>query len=186
MDQISILKEKLVSWLKGLTGREKAIMAGMLLVVAVFMLDGILTPLHQAFKDQEAKLQKLERHAQEVPFVIERYVRLLNRKKALDQEFKDVELTEGPLAYIESLIKDKGISDKFTINEQRSKPVGDKYEQTPFLIKFSVSELGQLVRLLDGLVHGKQPLALNRINFTKSRRGDSLEIDMEVYAIKRL
>ena len=172
---------------RGLSPREQKLLLGAVAVVVIFMVFSFIQPIQNMFLDQSLELSKAEQEVHNIAVEINRYQRLKLRRSQVEQEFKSVEIKEGALSHLESLVKDKaGIAQgAFTIKDQPPKPFGAGYQQTFFSVNFSTTDYPRLIDFLKELVDGPKPLVVKRLDLKRTRGGDKLEIDLEISSITK-
>ena len=188
------MKRMLRSWaeaarqrLKQMSGRERAALGVLALFVVGLVMQQLFSSIDGAFAEQQARLEKANGDRKALPFVLDRYLKLESKKKAIEQAYKEVQVVEDPLAQLESLLKSKSSVDKtFSINDVAPKRFGGSYEQHSFAVRFSIMDYPQLVELLKELVTGPKPFMLKNLRITKTRGGQRLEVDLDVSSIKRI
>ncbi|HMO02763.1 MAG TPA: hypothetical protein PKD37_06860 [Oligoflexia bacterium] len=113
---------------------------------------------------------------------------LKKRKKAIEQAYQEVEIAEGALTLLESMIRLKlGLAPgAFLIKDRDPTPFGGGYEQTSFSIKFTTVELDKLVEFLKELTTGSKPMILKSLSLKRRNIDNKLDVDMEVTSIRKI
>ena len=189
LEQSSVIKpsisNKMVALFSAYSGREQLLMLGAI-IVAVYISGSMLTEkVSYAFHTQSEDIERLGKDLKALPFVLERYKKLQSRKKDIENEFKSLEMDEGLLSILESILKSKLGSSKFNIEPRKEMKFGNDYEQIPASVKFSVGDIRTLVAVLQEITEGKQKLLVTRLDVQKNRIGDALDIDMDVSSLRK-
>lgn len=176
-----------VARFQGLTKREKAIILVAAVVVAFMGLYQIYEPIRASFRSQSERLATLEANMKGVGLSIERYMKFKARRDKIEEDYKGIEFKEGALSHLENLVRSKaGIATGFTIKDNPPKEFAGNYEQTPFNIKFTTTNLESLIEFLKELARGPRPLIISKIDLQKSRFADRLEVDVDASSIRRI
>lgn len=168
-----------------LSGREKILV----LVAAIGILFSgaylIYSPIEEAFLEQSRQLEDTARNLQNVSAALARYKKLGARREEVEREFREVEIAEGALSYLEELVKTKAGVLNPQISPKDMRDFGSEYEQAPFLIRFPIVDLARLVQFLETLVNGPKPFILASLDIKRRPAGDSLDVELEVSSIRR-
>lgn len=174
-------------WYGRLSLREQGLViasmgVGLLLLLIVVVQDSL-----QAFADQNKEELELQVAMKNIAVALERYTKLDGRRAAIEARYKQVEIKEGALSHLETIIKQKaGIGPgNFSIRELPAKEFGGNFEQLSFSVKFSTSDLSSLVAFLREVVYGEKPLIVGRIDVQMNRRQDALDVELDVSTIRR-
>lgn len=178
--------EKVIAWFRALSHRERSIVvAGAVLILAIGA-DQMYSPLEEMFSAQADKLAAYQRNATATPAVVERYARLRSRREQLEKRFKEIEFKEGALSYIENLVRQQpGVAPGFDIREGSPKSFGKFYQQQPYLVRFQTTNATGLVEFLKSVARGERSLLISKLEIQKPRRGDRLEVDLELNTIRK-
>lgn len=169
-----------------LTARERLIVGGAITLLVLFVLVKTIEATRDSFAAQSQRLQQVEGELERLTRYANRYLRLRSQKEAIEAGYREVQIEEGVLSHLEALIKEKaGVTTGFSINDLAVRPFGGGFEQAPFNVKFSTSELSKLVDFLSELVNGPKRLILSKLTIRKSRRGDRLDVELDVSSIRR-
>jgi len=180
------ITRQVLDWFYARSGREQALVLATIVFVLVTLANQAYTPLSTAFSDQAQELAALERNATATPAVIERYGRLHARREQLEKRFKEIEFKDGALSYIENLVRQQpGVAPGFDIRESSPRSFGKAYQQQPFLVRFQTTNAQGLVEFLKSVVRGERSLLITKLEIQKPRRGDRLEVDLELNTIKK-
>ena len=170
---------------KKLSGRERGIIWMAVALGVMFVVYGFGERVNGVFAAQSTRLEDAVKGVNSTSALLERYLKLKSRRDTIEREYRGVEIKEGVYAHIENLIRSKlGISSGFTIKDNPPKEMGGDFEQVTYSIKFQLPTLQPLVDFLREIVHGQRPLLLSRLDVLKSRRGDRLEVDLDVVSIR--
>lgn len=177
-----------VTWFTKLSQREKVIVVAAALIGIVFGIHALYEPIQIAFEEQSVQLAKIETDKKTVEIVLDRYQKLVQKKRALESRYQEFEIKEGVLSYLERLVKEKGkVPDgKYKITSNKEREFGGSYEQAPFTIKFDTASMPDLVEFLNEVVQGAQPLILTRIDLTKSPVTSLLTVEVDVSTIRKV
>ncbi len=184
--QIIELTRKGVAWFYALSQREQGMVVAGALVLMVVGLNQAYTPIRDVYTHQADRLAELHRHATAAPAVVERYSRLGARREQLEKRFKEIEFKEGALSYIENLVRQQpGVAPGFDIREGTPKAFGKSFEQQPFLVRFQTTNAAGFVEFLRSVTRGERSLLISKLEIQKPRRGDRLEVDLELNTIRQ-
>lgn len=177
------------TWLMGqytrLSARERIILAALGLFVGGMIAWSGYEQASDIVADQSTRLEKAHETLDSTAGSLERYVKLKARRDMIEREYRGVEIKEGVYAHLENLIRTKlGLSSGFTIKDSPPKNMGGNFDQTTFTVKFTTPTLQPLVDFLKEVTHGQRPLLLSSLDAVKSRRGDVLEVTIEVVSIR--
>lgn len=178
--------DKVIAWFRALSIRERSIVvAGAVLILAIGA-DQLYSPIEEIFAEQAEKLAAFQRNATATPAVVERYARLRSRREQLEKRFKEIEFKEGALSYIENLVRQQpGVAPGFDIREGSAKSFGKFYQQQPYLVRFQTTNATGLVEFLKSVARGERSLLISKLEIQKPRRGDRLEVDLELNTIRK-
>lgn len=184
--QVIALIKKGIAWFHALSQREQSIVVTGVVVLVAIGLNQAYTPISDAFGRQDDRLAELQRYASAAPAVIERYSRLGARKEQLEKRFKEIEFKEGALSYIENLVRQQpGVAPGFDIREGTTKEFGKSFEQQPFIVRFQTTNAAGFVEFLRSVARGERSLLISKLEIQKPRRGDRLEVDLELNTIRQ-
>ena len=171
-----------------LSNRERLVVSVAILVVGLIVIYQFYQPIRVAFLEQNQRLELAEADIQKTGQLIDQYRKLKSKRDGIEERYKKVEIKEGELSYLEGVVKRKaGVEPgNYTIKDGAVREFGGSYEQAPFLIKFTTTSLSNLVDFLSEVVHGLHPLLLSKIDISKSRAMDRLDIEVEVNSIRRV
>lgn len=170
-----------------LSRRERLFLLGAGLLVAFLLLLYISGPLTTAFRRQSAELAKARMDAATLPGVARRYLEIRARRAGIENRYKQVEFRDGTvLSHLEKLIREKAEipSKEFNIRQGEARDFGRDYQQTPFTVKFSTAKVPSLVEFLKELVEGPKPMVLSRLDITRRRGSNRLDVEIDASAIK--
>ena len=177
-----------ITWFTKLSQREKVIVVAATLIGVVLGIHALYEPIQIAFEEQSVQLAKIETDKKTVEIVLDRYQKLVQKKRALESRYQEFEIKEGVLSYLERLVKEKGkVPDgKYKITSNKEREFGGSYEQAPFTIKFDTASMPDLIEFLNEVVQGAQPLILTRIDLTKSPVTSLLTVEVDVSTIRKV
>lgn len=189
------MKEKLLDLIKKfnlhfekLSKRERLLIAIPAILVIIFISYELLViPTKEAFLAQELEYKKAEDNLDNLAIALERYVKLKNRLKDIEEQYREIETTESGSTLLEKLVLEKVNVPKgsFNITDGQPQLFGGNYEKTPYTVRFSTTDLPKLVAFFEELTHGKTPMILRRLDLRK--RGDRvLDVEIEVSGIRRI
>ena len=170
-----------------LSQRERLLVLGAAVIGGILVLAYFAGPVTTAFRQQSAAITRARMDASTLPAVARRYLEIKARRAAIENRFKQVEFREGTvLSHLEQLIRDKAQipAKEFNIRQGEARDFGKDYEQTPFTVKFSTTNLAALVEFLKELVEGSKPMILSRLDVTRRRGSNRLDVEMDASAIK--
>jgi hypothetical protein len=174
------------NWFRSLSEREKGLVLGGVLVLLMIGANQLAAPIQGAFSAQEQRLAELERFANATPAVVERFSRLKSRREQLEARFREIEFKEGALSYIENLVRQQpGVAPGFDIREGTPRSFGKAFEQLPFGVRFQTTSASGFVDFLKSVARGERSLLITKLEIQKPRRGDRLEVDLELNTIRQ-
>ncbi|RIL09570.1 MAG: hypothetical protein DCC75_06240, partial [Proteobacteria bacterium] len=136
--------------------------------------------------EQEQRLSTAKNDIETVALGLVRYNKLIARRQAIEDTYSKMEFSEGALSYLDKLVREKaGIVGGDPIKAMRPKPFAGKYEQDPFTIRFTITDLPRLVDFLFELVRGPRPMILASLDLKRRAAGDALEATMDVASIRK-
>lgn len=168
-----------------LSSRERVLVAICGVAVLVSALYLIYAPIEESFAAQERELNDATLKLQNVAAALTRYQKLRARREEVEREFREVEISEGALSYLEELVKTKAGVLNPQINPRDIRDFGSQYEQAPFQIRFPIVDLTRLVQFLETLVKGPKPFILASLDIKRRPAGDSLDVELEVSSIRK-
>lgn len=173
------------TWFQKLSSREQQLIILAALAVTVMLVYGVGNKTYQAFETINSNLSYANEELTTVSNLLSQYSKAKSQRDRIENEFRSVEFKEGELTYLEELIKKKlNLNSGFTITPRAVTKFGINYEQHPFTVKFSLSDLKLIMEFLNEIVSGPQPLLLTRLDIRMTRNGETLEVDMDVSSIK--
>ncbi len=194
-----IEKDRLNLWLEAarqyylkLSQREKLLIISFFTLAVIILIQQAYLPVQSAFARQKVELERIERDAETITFLLDRHLRLMIRKEEIESSYREVEMKEGVLSYLETLIRDKGgIESGYQLRDNQPRDFAGQYEQTPFTIRFSTTSLPRLVDLLTEIVHGPRPLILTRLDMRRGSRiatsgAQPLNVEIDVSSLRRI
>lgn len=187
-EQLKNFKQNALDWFTALSQREQLIVAGGTAGLVVALLYAfIFSPIVDFIEQQEQDVAAAYRELQALPHALARYDRVRTRRAEIEKLYKSIEMPEGASAYLETLVKDKaGIPPAgFTIKESIPRKFGNIYEQVPYNVQYRITDHNKLINFLQELIEGPRPFIVNRVNLSRSRLGDHIEVDLEVSSVRK-
>ena len=182
-DVYSLLKEQYSK----LSPEKQKLSLAVLIGIPIVIAFSIYSPIIEAFSSQSIELEEIQKKVTSViPVELKNHFRLKNLRSDIEKEYKQIELHEGTLSYLEKLVKDQiGVNqDYFSIDDnQPPQPFGSIFERTPFTIRFKTSNLEKMTSFLKELSYGKQPFLITKLDMTKTYSG--LDIIIDVVSISK-
>jgi type II secretory pathway component PulM len=169
-------------WLKR-TAREKVIFSVALVFLAVvFVYPTFVEPVFAAFREQSEQLNRLRKAYEETPKSLERYAKLLSRRKDIDAFYSKADISAEPLGYIEGLLRSiaQASPGSYNVSPKEGIPLGGKYTHRFVDVSFQTTSYENLVAFLKELTNGKQPMLISRIDLSKSPGSEILSVKLDV------
>ena len=178
-----------VAWVTKLSKRERMLIGLPIpIIVVIFLYSVLYRPIADAFASQRVELEAAQLEIKTVAVMLEKFKTLRARRQELETRYREIEIKEGGLTLLESLIRAKldPPPGSFTIKEggSPSREFGGSYEQQNFIVDFTTGDLGKLVAFLQEVVHGPKPLILKRLEMRK--QGERLHVVLDVSSIRRI
>jgi hypothetical protein len=164
------------------TPREKVVagIAGVFLGITV-VYPTCIEPIVAAFAEQSSRIESLQNTYSVTPDILDRYSKLVVRRKEIDSFYSQADLSADPLSYLEGLLKETAqAAGSYEVTPRQGMQLGGKYSHKFFLVKFKTASYENLVSFLRALTSGKQPMLISQINLDKQGAGDSLSVQLEV------
>lgn len=177
------------SQVKGFSQREKMMLAGGILILLGTCLYMVYEPVRDAFQDQTHRFEDLTRQMDNVSLALKRYLKLKNRREAIEALYKEVEISEGVRTLLANLVETKaGIAlGQYEIKQNDEHEFGKGYMQSSFKISFVITDYARLIGFLSEVVSGPKPLILQGLEIRRRSTNDgSLEISLDVSTIRRI
>ncbi|MFN4894636.1 MAG: type II secretion system protein GspM [Pseudomonadota bacterium] len=164
------------------TSREKVIGSIAVLFLGVTVVyPTFIEPVVSAFAEQSKRIESLQNTYSVTPDILDRYSKLISRRKDIDSFYSQADLSADPLSYLEGLLKDKAqAAGSYEVTPRQGIQLGGKYTSKFFLVKFKTASYENLVAFLKAVTTGKQPMLISQINLDKQGAGDSLAVQLEV------
>ncbi len=179
--------EPVKHWFTKLSGRERGLVlvSGVCLFFIAFY-QIIWSPVTEVFAEQAIELSKTEEGLKTLPESLRMFSVRRARLKELEAEYKEIEITEGELSYLENLVKTKiGISAGHSIRDLQVKDFGKDYEQASFSVEFPTTELSKIVDFLTELTQGKKRMIVTELSINKTRNDERLEVEVKATSIRK-
>jgi len=184
---MALLKD-LGAYYTKMSSRERGLVVVVVLVVGVILSFNICSCTNQIFKAQQAEMERAKTESESVALVLKNYFKFKRKRDAIENQYKEVEISEGALSYLENLVKTKAQIElgRFQISDSAAKPFGLNFEQQPFSIKFSTTNLQAFVEFLKELSEGVKPFVFSSLDLSRMRGSDQLQVAMEVSSVRRV
>lgn len=184
--RLRILFESLRAQLKGLNAREKGLVGFVIVGALVWALVSTAQSIDGYFESQTIQLAKLREWEKFLPVRIVTYQSLRKRRQEIEERFKSSDAQTAIPTYLESVFSEKigTRGSNLAISNQPQAPLGEGYIQTPFSVRFQVTDVQPLVAFLTELNHGKQPLIVSEIEMAKTYAGDRVEVSLKVSGVR--
>jgi type II secretory pathway component PulM len=176
------IRAKLLSFWQQRTPREKIVASVAALFLAVTVVyPTFIEPVVAAFAEQSKKIDSLKNTYSVAPDILDRYSKLVVRRKEIDSFYSQADLSADPLSYLEGLLKDTAqAAGSYEVAPRQGMQLGGKYSHKFFLVKFKTASYENLVAFLKAITSGKQPMLISQIDLDKQGAGDSLSVQLEV------
>ena len=170
-----------------LSFREKGLLALMVLVFAGWLVYQGSLKVASKFAEQNQRLESVESLRAALPYRLADHAELQARKDAVEKAYQKVEISEGMLTYLETLLNGKSsIQRPFEIDDKQPKAFGGKYEQMQFLVKFGITDYAELINLLKELTQGDKPLIIKSISVKKYVGGRQLRVELDLTGVRKI
>lgn len=176
------IRSKLVDFWQKRTPREKVV-ASVALIFLFFTVvyPTFIEPVFLAFAEQSKRIESLQNTYSVTPDILDRYSKLVTRRKEIDSFYTQADLSADPLSYLEGLLKETAqAAGSYEVTPRQGIQLGDKYTHKFFMVKFKTASYENLVAFLKAITAGKQPMLISQINIDKQGAGDSLSVQLEV------
>ncbi len=169
-----------------LSERERLLIIGSAAVIFSLAATQLIASSISLFETQSRSITLAEEDIRTLPTVLERYTRLRARRDAIETQYRQVAMKEGALSYIEELIKSKLklVRPNFDIKDPAARPFGGQFEQLPYILKLSTTDIDALVDFLKEIVEGAKPLILSRLELQRRAGSERLEVEMDISSIR--
>jgi type II secretory pathway component PulM len=176
------ISTKIATYWNQRSPREKVIGVVAIAFLAVTVVyPSLIVPIGEAFSEQSRKLRELKNTYSVTPDILERYSKLVARRKDIDSFYSKVDLSSEPLSYLESLLKDTAqAGGTYNVTPRDGVQLGGKYSHKFFVVNFQTASYENLVAFLKALTSGKQPMLISQINLEKRAGGENLNVQLEV------
>lgn len=179
---MSKLSDRFAAFWSKRTAREKVISVVAVVVLSVTLgYPALVQPVLDAFGEQSRELEKLRKAYEETPKSLERYAKLVSRRKDIDSFYNNADLSAEPLSYIEGLLKTTAqAAGTYNVTPKEGVQLGGKYAHRFFDVNFQTSSYENLVAFLKALTSGKQPMLISKMDLVKSGGAQILTVKLEV------
>lgn len=184
--KLTALWQRATSEYARFSARERALVIAATSTVFIIASYLVYEPIANAFSGQAMAIADAEQNVKRISLELERYAKYETRRREIESRYKEVEIKEGALSYLETLLKEKGgVRSGFTIKDSPGREFGGDFEQVSFSVKFSTTDYERLLQFLKELVYGARPLILSKLDVQMNRRQTALDVDLEVSTIRR-
>lgn len=180
---MSEIREKLLTFWKQRTSREKVILVAAGIFVACFIIyPTVIAPVQEAFSEQSRQLTELRNTYEATPDILTRYANLVARRKDIDAFYSRADLSSDPLTHLETLLRDTAkAAGTYNVGTQKEGvPLGNKYIHKFFTVNFQTASYDDLSAFLKALTNGPQPMLVSQINLDKRSGAETLNVQLEV------
>jgi len=172
-----------------MSSREKSLIAAGVVIILGFVIYAVYEPIQKAFSAQGARFEETIHTMDNVSIALARYAKLRARRQTIEDLYKEVEISEGVRSLLANIVESKaGIpAGQYDIDGRDAREFGTGYEQTPFRLRFIITDYKRLVSFLNEIVNGPKPLILTGLDIKKRQTADgSLEVELDVSSIRRV
>lgn len=178
--------ERLGTWLRGLSARERNIVLGgglaLLLFLSYYLIFESLLP---KFHEQSTQLATHEEELRKLPGFIARYVQLKAQLGQMEATFQVNNSNLDVPAYVERIARNFPSLDRVNISARGAPTkLGQDFQQTGFKVNFATADVAALVQFLEKTIHGDHPLLVTRVDV--QRASNTLHIGIEMSHIQRV
>jgi type II secretory pathway component PulM len=176
------MKERFQKFWSQRTPRERVVAVVATLFVAITVLYPILVePVFAAFAEQSQEIDSLKKTYDVTPDTLDRYSKLLARKKDIEAFYSQADLSADPLSYLENLLKNTAqAAGSYNVTPREGIQLGGKYTTKFFAVNFQTGSYENLVSFLGAVTSGKQPMLISQINIDKRGAGETINVQLEV------
>ena len=164
------------------TARERSLLVfatGALFILSLWPM--VISPVQGAFLDQSRELHEASITYSVAPDILNRYSKLLGRRKELEKFYSGVDLSADPLSYLERLLRDTAkASGTYNVTPREGVQLGGKYAHKVFMVNFQTASMENLAAFLKELTTGAQPMLISQINLDKRSGAEALSVQLEV------
>ena len=164
------------------TARERSLLVfatGALFILSLWPM--VISPVQGAFLDQSRELHEASITYSVAPDILNRYSKLLSRRKELEKFYSGVDLSADPLSYLERLLRDTAkASGTYNVTPREGVQLGGKYAHKVFMVNFQTASMENLAAFLKELTTGAQPMLISQINLDKRSGAEALSVQLEV------
>ena len=184
--QLSTIKRRAREELFKLSPRERWLIVGAVAAIVFFVSWQTIEKVKMVMRNQDQKIESARQDLSDLRERFQRFSALQSKRRAIEEQFKEVGLKDGVKSHLEDLLKNKaGVSSGYAIKELPAVQFGGSYQQTPFSVKFTVASLDGLVSFLKELVEGANPLVVTELEIKRDPIGDKLRISVDVSSIRK-
>jgi type II secretory pathway component PulM len=176
------MRERFLKFWHQRTPRERVIAAVALIFLAVTVVyPTCIEPMMNAFAAQSSEIASLQKTYSVTPETLDRYSKLLARRRDLEAFYNQADLSADPLSYLEGLLKDTAqAAGSYNVTPREGIQLGGKYITKFFAVNFQTGSYDNLVAFLKAVTSGKQPMLISQINIDKRGSGETINVQLEV------
>jgi type II secretory pathway component PulM len=176
------MKEKLKKFWTQRTLRERIVAVVAALFLGFTVLYPLLVePVLIAFADQSREIDSLKKTYDVAPDTLDRYSKLLARRRDIEAFYNQADLSADPLSYLEGLLKNTAqAAGSYNVTPREGIQLGGKYTTKFFAVNFQTGSYENLVSFLNAVTSGKQPMLISQINIDKRGAGETINVQLEV------
>ena len=177
------MQSQLKTFWEARTGRERSLVvlaAGALFFLSLWPM--VISPVQAAFVEQSRQLHEASLTYSVAPDILNRYSKLIGRRKELEKFYSGVDLSADPLSYLERLLRDtaKVPQGAYNVTPREGVQLGGKYAHKIFMVNFQTASMENLAAFLRELTTGTQPMLISQINLDKRTGAEALSVQLEV------
>jgi type II secretory pathway component PulM len=176
------MREKFNKFWQQRSPRERVVasIAAVFLVITI-VYPSCIEPIVVAFATQSSEIESLKKTYSVTPETLDRYSKLLTRRKDLESFYNQADLSADPLSYLEGLLKDTAqAAGSYNVTPREGIQLGGKYTTKFFAVNFQAGSYDNLVAFLKAVTSGKQPMLISQINIDKRGTGETINVQLEV------
>jgi hypothetical protein len=184
--QIASIRSQITSRLQALTEREQKIVILCVVVLVIAAVGWVGQTASEAFDDQASRIAKAELQLSKLASEIVQYTKWKQKKDAIEERYRRVEIKEGVPSHLENLVRTKAeITRGFSIKDLGVREFGREYQQEAYTIAFATANLESLVGFLKELSFGSRPVLLSQLDIEMPAHRSALDVRLEVAAIRK-
>lgn len=189
--QLLAFRIKAIEYAKGMSTREKTIVAALALVVGLSVTYSIAERILVGLGEQDRRVEMVAKELELLPRQLEVFKGLQARKDSVEKLYEKVQFKEGVVAHLENLIKNTAkvtTEGDYNISSKATAEIGGRFERTSLTVTLFTNQMANLVEFLKLLAEGERPLVVDKLAVVRQkRRGvDQLGVDLSVSSFSRL